>query len=142
MSEWSDAIFMLDEGFTLEQLKQLEPSDAEAWRRLKPFVYKRKKKEKDVGRAVVGEIKYYIWQCVNTHPTQKKKGGAYHRSGCGHYNIRKSKRPLSNNIQQACQSCGRKKRLHPSSIKVIQTANKEDALKKQKELNKGTRWLA
>lgn len=41
MNDWEKALFMLDEGFTITQLKSLNPSDAEAWIRLKPLVVKR-----------------------------------------------------------------------------------------------------
>ena len=41
MNDWEKALFMLDEGFTMTQLKSLNPSDAEAWIRLKPLVLKR-----------------------------------------------------------------------------------------------------
>ena len=41
MNDWEKAMFMLEEGFTPTQLKSLNPSDAEAWIRLKPLVLKR-----------------------------------------------------------------------------------------------------
>mgnify|MGYP003640909675 CR=1 FL=1 len=43
MNDWEKAVFMLDEGFTATELKSLNPSDAEAWIRLKPLVVKRYK---------------------------------------------------------------------------------------------------
>ena len=41
MNDWEKAVFMLEEGFTPTQLKSLNPSDAEAWIRLKPLILKR-----------------------------------------------------------------------------------------------------
>lgn len=43
MNDWQKAIWMLEEGFTATQLKELEPSDADAWKRLKPLVQHTKK---------------------------------------------------------------------------------------------------
>ena len=41
MNDWEKAIWLLEEGFTVEQLKELEPSDADAWARLKNMVQPR-----------------------------------------------------------------------------------------------------
>jgi hypothetical protein len=38
MNDWDKALFMLNEGFTLTQLENLRPSDADAWVRLKTMV--------------------------------------------------------------------------------------------------------
>ena len=37
MNDWEKALWMIEEGFTVAQLKQLQPSDADAWKRLKPI---------------------------------------------------------------------------------------------------------
>tara|TARA_Y100000592_G_scaffold63541_1_gene99054 strand:+ start:148 stop:516 length:369 start_codon:yes stop_codon:yes gene_type:complete len=44
MNDWEKALWMIDEGFTPEQLKELCPSDADAWLRLKPMLYGGEKK--------------------------------------------------------------------------------------------------
>jgi hypothetical protein len=38
MSDWDNALWMIEEGFTAAQLKELPPSDADAYRRLKPML--------------------------------------------------------------------------------------------------------
>lgn len=43
MNDWQKALWMMEEGFTVAELRELQPSDADAWKRLKPLVQRTKK---------------------------------------------------------------------------------------------------
>ena len=87
---------------------------------------------------------YYVWQCVQTHPSMRPLGRK-DKKGCGMYNMRSSKFPLDgkNEVNGACNTCGRKKRLTTIGVSVLDYNNKKDALEKQWLLNDSRveKWL-
>ncbi len=52
-TDWEKALWMITEGFTPEQLMQLDPSDADAWLRLRPMLHTRKANWKEERRNQV-----------------------------------------------------------------------------------------
>jgi|SaaInlStandDraft_1057018.scaffolds.fasta_scaffold140055_2 hypothetical protein len=83
------------------------------------------------------EWKYYLWECRNTHPTMKPLGRKQ-RDGCGHWNLRKTKKIIGDEkAQSKCNECGRRKRLSPQNTYLRLFLDKAYAEKEQGRLNGG-----
>jgi len=81
---------------------------------------------------------WYIWECIETHPSMRKAGGLQHQKGCGHHNLRKTKKTIGDeSAQAACKKCGRRKRLSKKNLYLRLFTVKEYAEKAQNELNGG-----
>ena len=91
MNDWDKALWMLEEGFTMTQVKNLEPADADAWKKLKPMLVAQRKPSKEItkerksGQRIAmmkeaisnskgatltlrGEVYYPIAEVLKAHP--------------------------------------------------------------------------
>ena len=80
---------------------------------------------------------WYIWECIETHPSMRRAGGLLHREGCGYHNLRKTKKTIGDdNAQAACVKCPRRKRLSPQNVHLRLFKDKMLAKMQQDLLNK------
>ena len=80
---------------------------------------------------------YLVWECKTTHPSMRPLGRRT-SEGCGHWNLRKTKKRIdSDKAQSACAKCGRRKRLNRSNIYLRVYLTEEMAQEAQKRLNGG-----
>lgn len=89
------------------------------------------------------EWNYYLWQCVLTHPTMRPSGKKQ-TEGCGHWNLRKTKKDLAvNTAQSRCMNpdCtvkgGRRKRLTKKNVYLRLFTDEQHAKDMQNALNGG-----
>ena len=81
------------------------------------------------------EWKYYLWECRNTHPTMKPLGRKQ-RDGCGHWNLRKTKKLIGGQkAQSKCSKCARRKRLSKQNTYMKLEINRARAEALQTQLN-------
>ena len=80
---------------------------------------------------------YYIWECTVTHPSMRPLGRKQ-TDGCGHHNLRKTKKTIGDeSAQSKCSKCGRRKRLSKQNLYLRLFTDKKYAEKAQNELNGG-----
>lgn len=87
--------------------------------------------------------KYYLWKCEITHPTMRPSGKKQ-TEGCGHWNLRKTKKDLA--VKAAQSRCmnpdctvqgGRRKRLTKKNVYLRLFTSEEHAKDMQDVLNGG-----
>jgi len=80
---------------------------------------------------------YYIWECTVTHPSMRPRGRKQ-TDGCGHHNLRKTKKTIGDeSAQSKCSKCGRRKRLSKQNLYMRLFTDRRYAEKAQNELNEG-----
>lgn len=142
MNDWERALWMIEEGFTVKELKGLLPSDADAWVRLKPLVIvpmpfldppsvlTKTTTEKNDGRH------YHVWQCVKRREYSRPHGRPM-STACGKWNVKTSKyAEPSRNIQGNCGWCGRRARLNPNELLIHTFTSKKKAVRLANHNNK------
>jgi len=80
---------------------------------------------------------FILWKCETTHPSMRPLGKRQ-TDGCGHWNVRKTKKRIdSDKAQSKCACCGRRKRLNKSNHYMRLYLTKEMAQEAQERLNGG-----
>lgn len=87
-TDWDKALWMIDEGFTPEQLRELHPSDVDAWRRLKPMLCTDKaarigSKEETADEGITSEQDANAFACRGVTRYGKRCRVKHHHPDCG-----------------------------------------------------------
>ena len=120
---WNLALWMMEDGFSLEQLQELTPTDAESWMRIKPMLPT--SQEENVFENEDKSNRYFIvYQCGHSSETRGKTSQE-RKEPCNEWNILKSRRPPSDSAshQGRCPSCGKRTNL---SIKNTHCFNRPE----------------
>jgi hypothetical protein len=76
---------------------------------------------------IATERRACLWTCSDKGRKQAPRGSAEYKKGCGWTNVSTSKKwATGEDWQGKCMECGKRQRLHPMGIRVMQS--KEEAI--------------